>query len=82
MSEVEVTIQNFQKTFKKKVDLPLDMLIGNVRERFKEISGEPSPVCDLVLERTHKKLQERDTVQDAGLQSGDVLILTPYPQGG
>lgn len=82
MSMIAVTVKTADQTFKKNVELPSDMLIGDVRDQFQELARLSSVPCDLVLDRKDQTLPDTSTVQAAGLQSGDSLTLTPNAEGG
>jgi hypothetical protein len=82
MSTIPVTVKTADKTFKKNVDLPLDMLIGDVRDQFLELARLSSVPCDLVLDRKDQILPDTATVQSAGIQPGDSLTVAAKAEGG
>jgi hypothetical protein len=82
METITVTVRTVDGTFKKTVDVPLDMLISELKDGSQEQANLLSVPCDLILDKTNKVLRESDTLQSAGIQSGALLILTPRAEGG
>jgi hypothetical protein len=80
--EIPITIQNHTATFKQNVDVPTDMTVGELRDAAQEKSNLLSVPCDLVRDKTAQTLRENDTIANAGIESGDLLILTPHTEGG
>ncbi len=82
MSQITVTVRNLSGDFRKTVDAPVDMILGEFKQAAQEVAGLSSVPCSLVLEKTNKVMRDSDTFQGAGIESGSVLILTPEAEGG
>ncbi|NMG60031.1 hypothetical protein E1H12_16275 [Geitlerinema sp. P-1104] len=80
--EIPVTIRTLDGTFKQAVDIPTDMTVGELRDAAQEKANLLSVPCDLLRDRTDQVLRENDTIEDAGIESDDLLILTPRAEGG
>lgn len=80
--EIPVTIRTVDGTFKQPVDVPTDMTVGELRDAAQEKANLLAVPCDLIRDRTEQILRANDTIESAGIQSGDVLILTPHAEGG
>jgi len=80
--EVSVTIKTIDGTFKQAVDIPIDMTVGELRDAAQEKANLLSVPCDLVRDKTDQVLRENDTVANARIESGDLLILAPRAEGG
>lgn len=82
METVTITIRSFDGTFKKTTDVPLNMILGDLRDAAQEQANLLQVPCDLILDKNNQILRESDTVQSAGIQSGSLLTLTPRAEGG
>lgn len=80
--EIPVTIKTIDGTFKQPVDVPTDMTVGELRDAAQDKASLLSVPCDLVRDKTDQVLRENDTIANAGIESGDLLILTPRAEGG
>ena len=80
--EIPVTIRTVDGTFKQPVDVPTDMTVGELRDAAQEKANLLSVPCDLIRDRTEQTLRANDTIESAGIQSGDLLILAPRAEGG
>lgn len=78
---ITVTIKTVNGTFKKSVDVPLDMSIQDLREGAQEQANLSSVPCYL-LDSQNNALSESDTVQNAGIKNDATLTLAYEPQGG
>lgn len=87
IEDIEVFVKTVDNGFGKSVNCPKDMLVDYLLEASREQAGLP-PVepCGLsyilVLERANKVLKNSDTIQDAGINSGDTLLLVANAEGG
>ncbi len=80
--EIPITIRTIDGTFKQPVDVPTDMTVGELRDAAQEKANLLSVPCDLIRDRTEQTLRANDTIESAGIQSGDLLILAPRAEGG
>lgn len=80
--EIPVTIRTVDGTFKQPVDVPTDMTVGELRDAAQEKANLLAVPCDLIRDRTEQILRANDTIESAGIQSGDLLILAPRAEGG
>ena len=83
METITVTVKTLDGQFKKTTDVPLDMLIQDFKEQAEELANLPGPNNRLYFNRKNNRvLEDTETFQSAGIQSGDTLTLTPLPEGG
>lgn len=80
--EIPITIRTIDGTFKQPVDVPTDMTVGELRDAAQEKANLLAVPCDLIRDRTEQILRANDTIESAGIQSGDLLILAPRAEGG
>ncbi|TAG90174.1 MAG: hypothetical protein EAZ09_23165 [Oscillatoriales cyanobacterium] len=76
METVTVTVRTVDGNFKKSVEVPLDMLLGDFREEAQRVASLASVHCYLVG-RNNQLLQDSDNFESAGIQSGDLITLMP-----
>ncbi|RUS94652.1 hypothetical protein DSM106972_092890 [Dulcicalothrix desertica PCC 7102] len=82
MTEIVVTFQiedgSAEKTLK---DILLDSQLNESRQAVQMLLGLPeNPPCRLFLERTNEILRDNLTFREAGVRSGDKIILIPSVQ--
>ncbi|XZO01318.1 MAG: ubiquitin-like domain-containing protein [Microcoleus sp.] len=82
MEIITITIRSVDGTFKRPVDVPMDMTISELRDGAQEQANLLQVPCDLILDKNNQILRESDTIQSAGIQSGALLTLTPRAEGG
>lgn len=80
--EIPITIKSHDATFKQNVDVPTDMTVGELRDAAKEKANLSSVDCHLIRDKTNTQLKDNETIENAGIQPGDLLILTPNAEGG
>ncbi len=76
METITVTVKSLDGDFKKSVEVPLDILVGEFRQEAQIVANISSLQCYLVG-KNRKLLPDSDTFQSAGIQSGDLLTLMP-----
>lgn len=82
METITITIKSFDGTFKKTTDVPLNMILGDLKDAAQEQANLLHVPCVLILDKNDQILGESDTIQSAGIQSGALLKLMPRPEGG
>lgn len=76
MEKVTVTVKTVEGNFRRSAEVPLDMLLGEFRQESQIVANISSLHCCLV-DQKNKLLQDGDTFQSAGIQSGDLITLMP-----
>ena len=79
--QITVTVKTVDGSFKKSVDVPVDMSIKDLCDGAKEQANLSSVPCNL-MDSQNNELQESDTIQSAGIKNGTTLTLVPQTEGG
>ncbi|MDY6802416.1 MAG: hypothetical protein SXA11_01215 [Cyanobacteriota bacterium] len=75
---MEVIFTRSDGSVKKEIEVSPDSKLGKDREEVLMLLGLPvNTPCELVLEKTGKKLTDSSTFKEAGIQDNDKLILFP-----
>ncbi|BAY24105.1 pentapeptide repeat family protein [Calothrix sp. NIES-2100] len=79
MLEIIVTLKRYDGTAERKENISLKVKLSEVREAAQTLLGLPEkPPCRLVLYRTSSTLEDDCTLEEAGIQQNDRIML--YPQ--